>query len=231
MGLEPETTPGFDTVLLRTPQSHDLLMRAGAAGFNLRHGLDGGGQDDALLISLDEISDAPELERLLKALAPDPTAAERAIDGLTSSLARGEAPQDVLAGMPLRSQPWLLQPVFHRYRSETELLRYIQRLASKDLSLVHGMIPLGSCTMKLNAAAELAPVSWPAFTQLHPFAPAEQSAGYRRLVADLEAWLGAITGFAGVSLQPNAGSQGEYAGLMVIRAWHQSRGEGHRRVA
>ena len=92
------------------------------------------------------------------------------------------------------------------------------------------MIPLGSCTMKLNAAAELAPVSWPAFCQLHPFAPAEQTAGYQRLADDLEAWLGAITGFAGVSLQPNAGSQGEYAGLMVIRAWHQSRGEGHRRV-
>jgi glycine dehydrogenase len=96
--------------------------------------------------------------------------------------------------------------------------------------LVHGMIPLGSCTMKLNAAAELLPVSWPAFAQLHPFAPAGQSRGYGALVADLEAWLAAITGFAGVSLQPNAGSQGEYAGLLVIRAWHLSRGEGHRRV-
>ncbi|MFM9111196.1 MAG: glycine dehydrogenase (aminomethyl-transferring), partial [Prochlorococcaceae cyanobacterium] len=110
------------------------------------------------------------------------------------------------------------------------LLRYIQRLVSRDLSLVHGMIPLGSCTMKLNAASELVPVSWPGFAHLQPFAPAHQSDGYRRLVADLEGWLAAITGFAGVSLQPNAGSQGEYAGLMVIRAFHRSRGEGHREV-
>ena len=133
-------------------------------------------------------------------------------------------------GLPLRQQPWLSQAVFPRYRSETELLRYIQHLASQDLSLVHGMIPLGSCTMKLNAAAELAPVSWPSFGQLHPFAPAHQSGGYQRLASDLERWLAAITGFAGVSLQPNAGSQGEYAGLLAIRAWHRSRGEAHRRV-
>jgi glycine dehydrogenase len=132
--------------------------------------------------------------------------------------------------MPLRQQPWLQQSVFHCHRSETELLRYIQRLSAKDLSLVHGMIPLGSCTMKLNAAAELAPVSWPTFSQLHPFAPPEQATGYRRLAADLERWLAVITGFAGVSLQPNAGSQGEYAGLLAIRAWHRSRGEAHRTV-
>jgi glycine dehydrogenase len=132
--------------------------------------------------------------------------------------------------VPRRQGRWLGQEVFQRYRSETELLRYIQRLVSRDLSLVHGMIPLGSCTMKLNAAAELAPVSWPAFSQLHPFAPAEQTRGYRQLAEQLEGWLAAITGFAGVSLQPNAGSQGEYAGLLAIRAWHRSRGESHRDV-
>ena len=133
-------------------------------------------------------------------------------------------------GLPQRSQPWLSQPVFHQYRSESELLRYIQRLVSRDLSLVHGMIPLGSCTMKLNAAAELQPVSWPAFAALHPFAPADQAQGYRHLADDLEQWLAALTGFAAVSLQPNAGSQGEYAGLLVIRAWHRSRGEAHRDI-
>ena len=132
--------------------------------------------------------------------------------------------------LPRRREPWLRQEVFHRYRSESELLRYIQRLASRDLSLVHGMIPLGSCTMKLNAACELAPVSWPAFSRLHPFAPAERCGGYARLAADLETWLAALTGFAAVSLQPNAGSQGEYAGLLAIRAWHRSRGEEHRTV-
>ena len=120
--------------------------------------------------------------------------------------------------------------MFHGHRSETELLRYIQRLVSRDLSLVHGMIPLGSCTMKLNAAAELLPVSWPAIASLHPFAPEGQARGYRHLADDLERWLAALTGFSAVSLQPNAGSQGEYAGLLVIRAWHHSRGDTHRDI-
>ncbi len=223
--------------MVRTPAAAELLERAVAAGFNLRRGIAGeAGLEDAppaagLAISLDELSDPAELERLLQALAPDGSLAAAAIASLHRSLAGSASAAAVLPdGLPQRERPWLQQPVFHRYRSETELLRYIQRLASKDLSLVHGMIPLGSCTMKLNAAAELAPVSWPAFARIHPFAPADQCRGYRRLAADLEAWLAAITGFAAVSLQPNAGSQGEYAGLMVIRAWHRSRGEGHRRV-
>jgi glycine dehydrogenase len=194
--------------------------------------LRGDGDPTSLAISLDELTTAAELQRLISALADDHAQAEQAITTLELSLAKAAASplEELLPELPLRHGPWLRQTAFHRYRSETELLRYIQRLVSKDLSLVHGMIPLGSCTMKLNAAAELAPVSWPAFSQIHPFAPADQTRGYARLVADLEAWLGAITGFAGVSLQPNAGSQGEYAGLMVIRAWHQSRGQGHRRV-
>jgi glycine dehydrogenase len=228
LGLPPEPGPGFDTVVVSSPEAEALLECAAAAGFNLRRGVGGETGSGRLAISLDELSTVAELERLLQALAMDAATAEPAIAALR---AVAMDPAAALAeDIPARRGPWLRQEVFHRYRSETELLRYIQLLVSRDLSLVHGMIPLGSCTMKLNAAAELAPVSWPAFAQLHPFAPAEQSHGYAKLVADLEAWLGAITGFAGVSLQPNAGSQGEYAGLMVIRAWHRSRGEGHRRI-
>ncbi|MGA0308718.1 MAG: aminomethyl-transferring glycine dehydrogenase [Vulcanococcus sp.] len=228
LGYPPEAAPGLDTLRVHCPDAADVIARAAAAGFNLRPEADG------FAISLDELSDLEELQRLLSALAalpqraPDLAQLEHAL--LQES--QGQPIEERLWGtlVPRRSRPWLQQPVFHRYRSETELLRYIQRLVSKDFSLVHGMIPLGSCTMKLNAAAELLPVSWPGFAGLHPFAPAHQSAGYRRLVADLEHWLSAITGFAGVSLQPNAGSQGEYAGLLVIRAYHRSRGDTQRRI-
>ncbi|MFQ4140261.1 aminomethyl-transferring glycine dehydrogenase [Nodosilinea sp. PGN35] len=129
-----------------------------------------------------------------------------------------------------RTSPYLTHPTFHRYHSETEMLRYIHRLQNKDLSLATAMIPLGSCTMKLNATAEMVPITWPEFGQIHPFAPAEQTPGYRQLFADLETWLAEITGFDGVSLQPNAGAQGEYAGLLVIREYHQQRGDHHRNV-
>ncbi len=232
LGLAADPGAAFDTVVLRTAAAPALRQRAVAAGFNLRCGIHGDDGEAALAISLDELSTPEELAALLEALAADPAAAVAARTALQAGLValEGKPLAELLEGVPGRERPWLGQEVFHRYRSETELLRYIQRLVSKDLSLVHGMIPLGSCTMKLNAAAELAPVSWPAFAQIHPFAPADQTGGYAALAADLEAWLGAITGFAGVSLQPNAGSQGEYAGLMVIRAWHRSRGEGHRQV-
>ncbi|WP_396094884.1 MULTISPECIES: aminomethyl-transferring glycine dehydrogenase [unclassified Cyanobium] len=232
LGLVAEAGAGFDTLVLRTAAAPGLRQRAEAAGFNLRCGIRGDDGEAALAISLDELSTPEELANLLAALAADPAAASEAHTALLAGLVAlaGKPLAELLDGVPLRQGPWLRQEVFRRYRSETELLRYIQRLVSKDLSLVHGMIPLGSCTMKLNAAAELAPVSWPAFAQIHPFAPADQTRGYAAMAADLEAWLGAITGFAGVSLQPNAGSQGEYAGLMVIRAWHRSRGEGHRQV-
>jgi glycine dehydrogenase len=234
LGLHSEPSSGFDTLRLCTPRAADLLAAAEAAGFNLRP------EQDGLAISLDERSSAAELQQLLEALAPVAGSAsapqladlEAQLQQELAVAGASEAPEQVLWAdvVPRRQRPWLQQEVFHRYRSETELLRYIQRLAARDFSLVHGMIPLGSCTMKLNAAAELQPVSWPAFAGLHPFAPAAQSAGYRRLVADLERWLAAITGFAGVSLQPNAGSQGEYAGLLVIRAWQRSRGEQQRNV-
>jgi len=129
-----------------------------------------------------------------------------------------------------RTSNYLAHEVFNRHHSETEMLRYLKRLESRDLSLTTSMIPLGSCTMKLNAAVEMLPLTWPEFSRLHPFAPIEQARGYQTLFEQLERWLAEITGFAGVSLQPNAGSQGEYAGLLVIRAYHASRGEAQRRV-
>jgi glycine dehydrogenase len=230
LGHRVDPGAGFDTVVLRTATVPQLLEQARAAGFNLRSGVDGRADAttaDALAISLDELSTPAELERLLGVLAPGDQAAI-ALGAFRSSLEAATDPWP--EALPRRHRPWLQQPVFHRYRSETELLRYIQRLSARDFSLVHGMIPLGSCTMKLNAAAELVPVSWAGFNGIHPYAPTDQLAGYRALVQDLEGWLAAITGFAAVSLQPNAGSQGEYAGLLAIRAFHASRGEGHRRI-
>lgn len=135
-----------------------------------------------------------------------------------------------LGDVPLRETPWLQQEVFNRYHSETELMRYIYCLAKKDFSLIDGMIPLGSCTMKLNAAAELMPVSWSEFANVHPFAPEEEVQGYLEMICNLEEWLCTITGFEGMFLQPNAGSQGEYAGLLTIAAYHESRGDSHRNV-
>ena len=129
-----------------------------------------------------------------------------------------------------RASSYLTHPVFVSGKSETEMLRYIRQLERKDYSLVHGMIPLGSCTMKLNATTEMLPITWPSFANLHPFAPVDDAAGYQQIFADLERGLAEITGFAAISLQPNAGSQGEFAGMLTIRAWHESRGEGHRRI-
>ena len=215
----------FDTVTVTTPHAPLLHAAAVEAGFNLRVLPDGvpTSQATGFGVSLDEFSDQKEIGQLLEALA-------QVVGKPAPASPTSPAVDTALRGLPSRTRPWLTQPAFHRYRSETELMRYIQRLVSRDLSLVHGMIPLGSCTMKLNAAAELLPVSWPEFARLHPFAPLDQALGYRRLADDLERWLAALTGFAAVSLQPNAGSQGEYAGLLVIRAWHRSRGDDHRDI-
>jgi len=170
-------------------------------------------------LSIDEVSSEAEIARLLDLFTPPSrkSSGHSAVgEGIPASLSRATA--------------FLRHPVFNQYHSETEMLRYLRRLESKDLSLCHSMIPLGSCTMKLNATAEMFPVSWPEFSKLHPFAPLNQARGYQQMFSELESWLSEITGFAGVSLQPNAGSQGEYAGLLVIRAWHESRDEAHRTV-
>ncbi|TIP52295.1 MAG: aminomethyl-transferring glycine dehydrogenase, partial [Mesorhizobium sp.] len=167
---------------------------------------------DKISIAFDETSTEADLE---------------AIAGLFG--AKPGAGASSMPGKP-RGKEFLTQPVFHENRSETDMMRFLRRLADRDLALDRAMIPLGSCTMKLNAAAEMMPVSWPSVANLHPFAPAGHSQGYRKMAGDLEAWLSEITGFDAVTLQPNAGSQGEYAGLLAIRGYHRARGEGHRTV-
>ncbi len=171
-------------------------------------------------ISLDETTSARDVAEILQVFNDDKPV--------------GFSLNELAANRPLatgnRQSKYLQHSVFNRHHSETEMLRYIKRLESRDLSLTASMIPLGSCTMKLNAAAEMFPVSWPEFAKIHPFAPLAQARGYQILFQHLEDWLEEITGFAGISLQPNAGSQGEYAGLLVIRAYHESRGDKHRNV-
>ena len=189
--------------------------------------------DETVTISIDETTSKEDLLNLLDAFrevrdksydVKNPKPDDFSLEGFLSQ-AKLELSQHFV-----RTSPFLQHAVFNRYHSETEMLRYIKRLESRDLSLTASMIPLGSCTMKLNAAAEMFPVSWPEFAKIHPFAPVKQTRGYQILFQQLEEWLAEITGFAGISLQPNAGSQGEYAGLLVIRAYHESRGDTHRNV-
>ena len=212
----------FDTItvpLKGGPKAmEEILAAALALKINLRK-VDG----QTLGISLDETTSAQDLEDLLKIFS----GATKGAPALSALAAQAKA--DYPAALA-RTDAFLSHPVFNSYHSETEMLRYMNRLRTKDLSLTTSMIPLGSCTMKLNATAEMIAVTWPEFSKLHPFVPLEQAQGYQDLLKRLESMLAEITGFAAVSLQPNAGSQGEYAGLLVIRKHHQSRGEGHRRV-
>ena len=213
-GLGVNDAPVFDTLTVTGIDAARVHAAAEALHFNLR-------PVDArsVGVSLDETTTLDEVNALLACFggkAADPAA---------------PAPAETPYPAPhARASAYLAHPTFHRYHTEHEMLRYIRRLEAKDLSLCHSMISLGSCTMKLNATSEMFPVSWAEFGRLHPFAPAEQGRGYQRLFRDLEAWLAECTGFAAVSLQPNAGSQGEYAGLLVIRAYHEARGEGHRHI-
>ncbi|HLE21320.1 MAG TPA: aminomethyl-transferring glycine dehydrogenase [Vicinamibacteria bacterium] len=210
----------FDTLKVRLPKDRaeevhgDALHRQ----MNLRRFADG-----SVGISLDETTTADDVKALLEVFsgsAPLSFTVEDLADEIDLD------PPAALA----RTSPLLSHPVFQRYHSEHELLRYMSRLQARDLSLTTSMIPLGSCTMKLNATTEMTPITWPGFAALHPFAPSDQAEGYHELFGQLEKWLGEITGLRGVSLQPNAGSQGEYAGLLVIHAYHQSRGQGERDV-
>jgi glycine dehydrogenase len=207
----------FDTLRVRPRgrSAQQVLRDALDRGINLRDMGDG-----SICIALDETVGEADLRDLLAAFGSGPQniaeLAARAASGIPDTLAR--------------TSPFLTHPVFNTHHSETEMLRYIVSLQERDLSLAHSMIPLGSCTMKLNATSEMIPITWPQFADLHPFAPPDQTRGYRRLFADLERWLGEITGLPAVSLQPNAGSQGELAGLLVIRAYLASIGQGQRDV-
>ncbi len=188
-----------------------------AARLNLRR-ID----DTTLGVSLDETTTRADVERLWRVFCGRDVSF--GVDDID------EAAEDALPPALVRQSSFLTHPTFRRYRSETEMLRYLRRLADRDIALDRSMIPLGSCTMKLNATAEMIPISWPEFAHVHPFAPDEQTQGYRALVDDLERMLCTITGYDAFSLQPNAGSQGEYAGLLAIQAYHRSRGEAHRDV-
>jgi glycine dehydrogenase len=220
LGYEVDNQSFFDTIRVDTGENSaaDLIQIAANNQINLRW-LD----SNAIGISLDETTTGEDLIHLWQIFAGSKDLPENFSELINVQSATIQQQQ-------LRTSPYLTDGVFNRYHSETELLRYLHQLETKDLSLTTSMIPLGSCTMKLNATAEMIPVTWAEFGNIHPFAPLEQTQGYQELFKELEIWLGEITGFAGVSLQPNAGSQGEYAGLQVIRQYHQSRGEGHRNV-
>jgi glycine dehydrogenase len=221
LGYTPTSSSAFDTLTVRCATAADavaLQAKAAAAGANLRLSW-----AQYLSISLDETSTREDIALLWSVFAQKGQALPD-VEVLASQVT-ARIPAELL-----RSSAFLTHPVFNSYHSETGMLRYIRMLGDKDLALDRSMIPLGSCTMKLNATSEMIPITWPEFANIHPFCPADQREGYTGLDAQLRAWLCAATGYAGISLQPNAGSQGEYAGLLAIRAWHASRGDAHRTI-
>ncbi|MFM8449368.1 MAG: aminomethyl-transferring glycine dehydrogenase [Haliscomenobacter sp.] len=221
LGYKQANTHYFDTLCIRVDAPHAEKIRAAAeqAHLNFYYSPDG------VLISIDETTSLADIEALLQLFASLAGQANPA--ALPAMLPNQQLIPDVLR----RESAYLTHPVFNSYHTESKMMRYIKRLENKDLSLTHSMIALGSCTMKLNAATELLPVSWPEFADLHPFAPLSQTKGYQRIFNELSDWLCEVTGFAACSLQPNSGAQGEYAGLLTIRAFHQAAGEGHRNIA
>ncbi len=220
LGAKVNTEPVFDTLTIGQIAAERVHAAAEAKKINLRR-ID----TYTVGVALDETTTLEDVQLLLSFFG-DTDQFGPQLKTLRDQVSEATA----FAAPQARESAFLTAAVFNRYHTEHEMLRYIKRLEAKDLSLCHSMISLGSCTMKLNATSEMFPVSWPEFGKLHPFAPYEQTRGYQKLFKDLETWLSEITGFAAVSLQPNAGSQGEYAGLLVIRAYHESRGEGRRNV-
>ncbi len=217
-GVEVVHAEFFDTVLARVPgRAAEVVAAAREAGVHVRHV-----DDDHVGLSTSEVTDVDVLERVLGAFGVSTGSAG---DGLAEA-----RPGSALPAALLRETDFLTHEVFNTHRSETAMLRYLRRLSARDYALDRGMIPLGSCTMKLNATTEMEPVSLPGFADLHPFAPAEDARGYQRLIGELEGWLAAVTGYDEVSIQPNAGSQGELAGLMAIRGFHRAAGQGERDV-
>tara|TARA_R100000365_G_scaffold3698_1_gene13750 strand:+ start:4026 stop:6920 length:2895 start_codon:yes stop_codon:yes gene_type:complete len=221
VGLQVGEQTFFDTIEVKMNEVSRERVRGLALGekMNFRY------ESESIFISFDETKTLEDVKTIVNIFATEEGKHTLNLDELVSNLSL-ELPEALN-----RKSAYLTHPVFNSFHSEHEMLRYIKRLEAKDLSLVHSMISLGSCTMKLNATAEMIPVTWPEFGQIHPFAPMDQALGYQELFTNLRTWLTEITGFADTSLQPNSGAQGEYAGLMVIRAYHISRGEGHRNVA
>ncbi|WOA54443.1 aminomethyl-transferring glycine dehydrogenase [Dickeya solani] len=210
----------FDTLTVEVADKTAVLGRALSAGINLRTDLDG-----AVGIALDETTSRYDVLALFAVLLGDDHGLD--IDTLDAAVSSQSA--SIPAAL-LRSDDVLTHPVFNQYHSETEMMRYLHRLESKDLALNQAMIPLGSCTMKLNAVAEMLPITWPEFAELHPFCPTEQALGYRQLITQLSDWLVQLTGYDAICMQPNSGAQGEYAGLLAIRRYHESRNEGERNL-
>jgi glycine dehydrogenase len=228
LGYKPRPGVFFDTlrVELDAHTQAKVLARAVERGLNLRR------YDDGVGIACDETTTPADVQDLLEAFCVTGVSSASGSRELPFEMTAlvGEARVPELPAALARTSAFLTHPTFHKYHAEHEMLRYLQRLQAKDLSLTTSMIPLGSCTMKLNATTEMLPVTWPAFGRMHPFAPAEQWGGYRALFRQLEAWLAEITGLPAVSLQPNSGAQGEYAGLLAIRGYHRARNEAHRTV-
>jgi glycine dehydrogenase len=221
LGLSLATKNYFDTLKVSVDAATQAKVRTLAldAKINFRF------EEGAILIAFDEAKTVADAELVISIFAKAMGQAQPDTATLAAQVSL-DLPQALA-----RTSTYLTHPVFNTNHSEHEMLRYIKRLEAKDLSLVHSMISLGSCTMKLNATAEMIPVTWPEFGQIHPFAPIDQTEGYQELFTNLRTWLTEITGFADTSLQPNSGAQGEYAGLMVIRAYHLNRGEAHRNIA